>query len=402
MGVPDSRKLLQELPNKIRDVLGIVAKVRLFRESGKDLIRIQVDPFPYPVSYKGEYHIRSGSTKQELRGAALDTFLLRKQGRAWDGVPVPKATVRDLSKTALEAFRSQASQSQRMTPGDLRDSDTVLIDKLHLVDGKLLKRAALLLFHSDPERFFTGAFVKIGFFRTNDDLLYHDEVRGDLLGQVKGTMDLLSTKYLKAGVSYRGTQRIEALPVPGPALREAILNAIVHKDYASGIPIQISVYQDKLMIWNPGQLPASWSVEKLVGKHASHPFNPDIANVFFRAGQIEAWGRGVERILVSCREAGCPVPEIRLEPAGLWLIFPFPPTEAARDGFGNKSVKTRVKTRVKILECIHKNPHISAADLEDLLGITKKGVEWQLRSLQSSGELRRQGPDKGGQWLVQS
>jgi len=172
VGVPDSRKLLQELPNKIRDVLGIVAKVRLFRESGKDLIRIQVDPFPYPVSYKGEYHIRSGSTKQELRGAALDTFLLRKQGRAWDGVPVPKATVRDLSKTALEAFRSQASQSQRMTPGDLRDSDTVLIDKLHLVDGKLLKRAALLLFHSDPERFFTGAFV--------NDRLFPDQRRPSL------------------------------------------------------------------------------------------------------------------------------------------------------------------------------------------------------------------------------
>ena len=87
VGVADARKLLVDLPNKIRDVLGIMAEVRLVRRSSKDLIEIHIEPYPYPVSYKGEYHLRSGSTKQELKGAALDKFLLRKQGRTWDGVP---------------------------------------------------------------------------------------------------------------------------------------------------------------------------------------------------------------------------------------------------------------------------------------------------------------------------
>jgi len=99
-----------------------------------------------------------------------------------------------------------------------------------LIEGKYLKRAALLLFHPEPERFLTGAFVKVGFFRTNDDLLYHDEVHGDLFMQVSKTMDLLLTKYLKAAIRYEGVQRVETFPVPEPALREALLNAIIHKD----------------------------------------------------------------------------------------------------------------------------------------------------------------------------
>jgi ATP-dependent DNA helicase RecG len=67
-----------------------------------------------------------------------------------------------------------------------------------------------------------------------------------------------------------------------------LLNAVSHKDYSGGVPIQISVYKDKLMIWNEGQLPENWTIETLLEKHASKPFNPDIANAFFRSGYIES------------------------------------------------------------------------------------------------------------------
>ena len=87
------------------------------------------------------------------------------------------------------------------------------------------------------------------------DLRYHDEVRGDLFTQVDRTIDLVLTKYLRARITYEGIHRVETYPVPEPALREAVTNAIAHKDYGSGIPIQIRVYDDRLMIWNPGQLP---------------------------------------------------------------------------------------------------------------------------------------------------
>lgn len=396
VGVPNAARLLEEIPNKARDILGIMVDVNLREASGKEMIEIVVEPYPYPVSYRGVYHYRSGGTKQELKGTALDRFLLRKQGRHWDGVPVPRVAVRELSKPAVAEFRKMARQSRRLDAAVLRESVPGLIERLHLQDGKHLKRAALLLFYSDPERFVTGAFVKIGFFRTDADLLYHDEIHGDLFTQVEKTMDLLLTKYLKAGISYRGLQRIETLPVPEPALREAVLNAVIHKDYASGAPIQISVYHDKLLIWNPGELPPDWTIQKLLGKHASRPFNPDVANAFFRAGMIESWGRGIERIFAACRQAGAPVPEMRCEPSGLWVEFAYLlPSSSVKS-----SVKSSGKTPDRILDLIRATPAIAIPQIAESLGLTSRAIEKQVRKLKTQGRLRRIGPDKGGRWRV--
>src|SRR5690606_33384403 len=97
----------------------------------------------------------------------------------------------------------------------------VLLDRLRLTEGAYLKRAAVLLFHPDPLRYAGGAFVKIGFFREGGDLVYHDEVNGDLFTQVRQTVDLLLTKYLKAAITYEDIVRVERFPVPREALREA-------------------------------------------------------------------------------------------------------------------------------------------------------------------------------------
>jgi ATP-dependent DNA helicase RecG len=401
VGVPGVEKLLDDIPNKVRDILGIMVDVNLREEAGRDLLEILVEPYPYPVSYKGEYHYRSGSTKQELKGAALDKFLLRKQGRHWDGVPVPHVRAADLDAPALAAFRRQASKSQRLSAAILDEPDAALLDKLHLVEGTYLKRAAVLLFHPDPERFVTGAFIKIGYFESNADLRYHDEVRGNLLAQVSQAIEILHAKYLKAAITYEGLQRLETWPVPMPALREALLNAVVHKEYGSGIPVQISVYPDRLMIWNPGQLPLNWTIDHLKAKHSSQPANPDLANTFFRAGQIEAWGRGIERMLAACVDAGRPEPEFQYESTGLWSIFRFAawaptPVKAPVETL----VKTRVKTPEQILQVLAADPTLTLADVALAIGKSTSAVERAVARLGKQGRLRFVGPRKGGKWEV--
>lgn len=401
----DVRKLMEDIPNKVRDILGIVVGVNLREEAGKKYLEIAVEPYPNPVSYKGEYFRRSGSTNQSLKGAALDRFLLGRQGRHWDGVPVPHVGIKDLSKPVIAAFRKRARESQRLDSTILKESMPGLVEKLHLLDGQYLKRAATLLFHPDPEHFVTGAFVKIGFFRTNTDLLYQDEIHGDLFTQVEKTMDLLLTKYLRAGISYEGLQRVETFPVPEAALREAILNAIIHKDYGAGAPIQISVYPDKVMLWNSGELPPDWTVARLMGKHPSQPFNPDIANVFFRAGMIEAWGRGIERILEACKSAGIPKPELRYEGNGLWVVFPFAPGMAAKMAV-EVAVKTPVETRVElsnlIWDILRENPGMRLAAVAQTVGKPLRTVERATAVLVREGRLRFVGPKKGGHWEVSS
>ena len=150
VGVKDARKLMEDVPNKVRDILGIMVDVNQTEEAGKEILEIIVEAYPYPVSYKGEYFYRSGSTKQELKGAALDRFLLRKQGLHWDGAPLPHIAVGDLDSDAFAYFRKQALKSQRLTPEILDEPDDLLLDKLHLVEGKYLKRAVALLSQKKP------------------------------------------------------------------------------------------------------------------------------------------------------------------------------------------------------------------------------------------------------------
>ena len=226
-------------------------------------------------------------------------------------------------------FRKYAKRSGRMEEADLMDDNHGLLEKLRLYEGSYLKRAAALLFHPDPEKYVTGAFVKVGFFREGMDLVYQDEVHGNLFQQIVKLMDLLCTKYMKAIITYEGIQRIETLPMPREALRETLLNACINKDYAEPSPIQIRVYENKLEIINGGVLPEGWTVETLLSSHRSMPYNPDIANTFFRVGEIEAWGRGIERIITACKNDGFSTPDFRYDASGIWTTFKFEYPERA-------------------------------------------------------------------------
>jgi len=286
VGNPDFKKLLEDIPNKVRDILGIVVDVNLLNSSGNNVLEIVVESYPYPVNYKGQYHYRSGSTKQELKGTALNKFLLEKTGKHWDGIPVPSVSVSDLKKDSFIRYKGKAVKSKRVDAEVLNDSDDLLLNDLQLIENGLLKRAAILLFHPQPEKYIQGAYIKIGFFHSDDDLAFQDEIHGNLIEQIDKVDDLLRTKYVTYAISYSGMSRIEKPPFPEKVIREALLNAIAHKDYADGTPIQISFYADHIIFWNPGQLPENWTVEDLKTKHPSKPFNPDIANALFRCGDI--------------------------------------------------------------------------------------------------------------------
>jgi ATP-dependent DNA helicase RecG len=321
VGIQHAPKLLEDLPNKITAFLGIVAAVNLHETEQGNYIEIVVEPQPNPVNYKGEYHFRSGSTKQELKGAALDKFLLQKYGKKWDGVPIPNISIAELKQETFGFFKERGIESNRLDEKSRKDTPEQLLENLNLFENGCLKRAALLLFHPNPEKFATGAYIKIGFFRTDSDLLFQDDIHGNLFEQVERTMELLLTKYTKALISYRGLSRIETYEYPKDALREALLNAVTHKEYPGGAPIQIRVYSDKLMIWNEGQLPENWTIKNLLQNHSSRPNNPDIANAFFRSGYVEAWGRGISKIEEQCAEAGIPVPAYSNEGSDFWVIF---------------------------------------------------------------------------------
>ncbi len=324
VGVKGVLRLLEEIPGKVQSLLGIVVDVNLKSEAGREYLEIAVEPHPNPISYKGEFHYRSGSTKQVLRGAALSRFLLARYGRTWDDMPLPGVGLKDLDTRVVDAFRRRTVRSGRLPAEVLGEPIEILVGNLSLREGEHLKRAAALLFHPSPGRLVPDAYVKIGYFR-GSELLFQDEIGGDLFAQVDRAMDLLYTKYTRGLVSYDDVYRVETFPVPREAMREAVINAVIHRDYASPTTIQIRVRDDRIAIWNAAHLNPEWTAELLADEMSSRPHNPRIAYAFFRAGMIEAWGRGIRRIMDICREAGNPVPTWRLDTGGdgLWVRFPF-------------------------------------------------------------------------------
>ena len=319
----DSRKLLEVIPNKITDTMGIVADVNLLDEGDLQYIEIIVEKYPSLISYHGKYFYRSGSTMRTITGKEMDKALLKSQGRTWDGMPIPKLKVEDLKREAIELFKEKAVRRGRLTPEETAVEDAILLDNLHLFDedGYLI-RAAMLAFYKDPEKWVTGAYVKIGYFDQSDaDLRYQDEVHGSLIEQVDKTVDLVYTKYMKALITYEGIQRVEQFMFHQDAFREILLNAIVHKDYSACNPIQISVYEDKIYIWNDGEMPEGLdSTDKLFMKHSSKPYNPKLANVFFMSGMIEAWGRGFDKIKEACARYDGPLPEYNISKSGVMVL----------------------------------------------------------------------------------
>lgn len=129
---------------------------------------------------------------------------------------------------------------------------------------------------------------------------------------------------MRAKITYVGMQGRERYFVPEAALKETLLNALCHSQYNYGVPIQISVYEDKMYIANCRQLTENWTVESLMKKHASRPNNPNIAHVFYLAGFIERWGRGIEKICEACVNDGVPLPEFTINPGDIMVKFTAP------------------------------------------------------------------------------
>lgn len=377
----DADKLMEDIPNKVRDVLGIMVDVNLLHDGDKRYIEIVVEPYPYPVTYKGQYHYRSGSTKQELKGAALSKFLLDRIGVRWCNVPVPSVKMEELSSESIQDFKESGIKRKRMDADVLADSTTDFLSSLDmLVDGQIT-RAGVLMFHPKPEKLFPGAFIKIGFFRSDSDLAFQDEIHGSLVRQVDRTFDLLTTKYMNYLISFEGLQRIENPPYPEGPLRECILNSVSHKDYAEQVPIQISVYPDRIVFWNPGSLPESWTVENLLKKHPSRAFNPAIANAFFRCGEVDAWGRGIGKIVDGAISEKLLPPIFDTSFGGLMVTFYSSPTAQLKEaGISERGIQA--------VEFALRNGRITNTDVQEMAKVSKPTATRILASLSEYLEVK--------------
>ncbi len=402
IGVRNIKKLLEDIPNQIQSGLGIACEVNKRTKGGKDYLEIKVNPSNFPISYHGEFHYRSGSTKQKLTGIALSEFIMRKTGVRWEDATVDNIAVDDLDEESFKIFRREALRMRRMTEKDLNISNRELLEKLHLmIDGKL-KRSAVLLFYHDPAVVQNGSHVQIAKFGEGSDIQYQDMLEGSLISTADKVVDIMYLKYLKAKITFEHDRRVETYPFAREAVREAVYNAIIHNCYMFGSPIQIRIGDDEMIISNQCILPEGWTIDTFMEKHDSQPYNPDIANVFYRAGYIEHWGRGIEKICDACKELGSDMPVFELRGHGLRVYF-----KALQSALidqpkipNRHDVGKNVGLADGILELIRDKPVITMFEIAGKMGVTTRTVEREMKKLREDGHVIRVGGKRYGHWEV--
>lgn len=196
--------------------------------------------------------------------------------------------------------------------------------------------------------------------------------------------------------------------------REILLNSINHKQYEENNPIQISIYDDKIYVWNDGKFPDDISEQDLFEKHRSKPYNPLIAQTFFKAGFIESWGRGFEKIKKECEEYGSPLPKVEIKSSG--VMVKCIPSNVYMELLGkiksknepvndpvNEPVNNPVKLEEverKILEEFEINSNVTRKELAKLLNLSEATIKRKIANLKKNKIIERVGSDKNGHWKI--
>ncbi len=261
-----------------------------------------------------------------------------------------------------------------------------LFEKLRLTENSQLKRAAIILFGKAPAKFYPNTFVKIGRFGKDDaDIKFQETEEGNLIVLLQAVLNQLNHKFLTRPIDFEGMHRIEKGEYPVPAIREMLLNALVHRNYM-GAPIQIRVYNDKISIWNEGSLPEGLTLAALKRSHSSRPRNPIVADVSFKGGFIDAWGRGTIKILNTCKQAALPEPEMKEQDGGFIItLFKDNLTE-------EQLIKRGLNARqLKAVQYIKENVEITNGIYQKINNIGKTTATEDLQLMVELGVIIRKG-----------
>ncbi len=320
-GITLGKETLTEWVNRIAQETHIHPQIEEFLYQNKTVVVMDIlESQLKPIQSHGKYFKRVGKSTRQMTDEDLTRVVLGKCGMTWDEGIEPRVSFGDLDLEQFHRFRSLCNhKGRRMIPDE--EDDLIVLEKLGLLqDGKLF-RATFLMFGRTPQRLYPQSRVKIGRFRSETLIVDDREINGSLFQQVENTMmyfkEHLQTEF---GFENQASRKV-TWEYPLEALREAIVNAICHRDYLDNGDIQVRWYDENLTFLNPGNLPESLHIEELKRRHRSMPRNRKIAEIFFYAGLIEKWGSGTLKIIRECQDANIPDPEFEEKQGAFWLMF---------------------------------------------------------------------------------
>jgi len=389
---------IQRLANLITSRLGITPSIRVETVAEKPMLVIQVGMTPGIVPCNGRYLKRVGSTNRDFAPDELARHFLNRSGQSWDSLLTPYG----MERVQSEALATFAGLAKKRLPHIDANQPKLLLENLGLLKEERLTNAGLLLFGVRPQERFIQAQLRIGVFRGPTEIVDTHEFQGTLWKQLDGAMERfrrilqVGFKIKVAELSLEGLARTDVWEYPLDALREAVINALIHRDYTVTTDIQIRVYDDELSIWNPGGLPPELSVDQLrEPQHLSLPRNPLLAQAFYYAGYIERWGTGTARIITLCREQGLPEPEFDADALQFRVRFlkdPYTPERLRKMGLNERQVKAVRHAR--------EHGSITNREYRQITGVSDESARLDLKQLVELGIFRLQGKGRSTAYML--
>jgi ATP-dependent DNA helicase RecG len=416
LGVNDRKKVIGEkLTNDLKARINALARnctppMEIKIKQVNDVVVVDVPQGgEKPYGCSGGYFRRLDGTTQKMTNHELRIMFRENEEEPFEDKINKDITWEDISKKKIQAFLKEASiRIQKAVPQEIMTS-------LNVVHKDKITNAGILFFAKDPKRYIFHAKMTLIAFKGTDRIHIYDrqDITDDLLTQFNEAI-LFLKRHLNVRSEIVGVNRRDIYEIPFEALREAIANAIIHRDYnVRGTSITIEVYDDRVEITNPGGLPKGLAIKDF-GK-ISIRRNEHIADLFFRMDKVELAGTGIRRMKDAMAQEDLPSPKIkqanfftitfkRLNSADLDRIFASRTTLSTPPVLVEKGVEKGVEKLSPIERALYllitANPSISKHSMCIEGGLTKKMVEYNLEKLREKGIIKRVGPDRGGRWEI--
>ncbi|MGC8690925.1 MAG: ATP-binding protein [Caldisericum sp.] len=401
IGVSDKKEVVgldlkdsefKDIVDKIVDSLGFQPEIKVIKFDSKKLIKIDVPKSAIPIKYRGIYYKRVGNTTREMSTDELSRFF--KRDLRWERLTNEKFNEDYLDKDAIENFISLGTARGRL---NLPRNDISIIDlltMLGLIENGRFTNACILLFGKNPQQFFLGARMRVMRLKDEITIIGDRWIGGNLFKQYYETEEAIKS-LINVRYEIKGFNREDIWDYPLPAIREAIANALVHRDYLEGRETQIKVYDDKIWFNNLGGLPEGITLEELLSAHASRPRNPLIANIFYTAGIIESLGSGIERMRNALKGQNLPEPEIKANHVefNLWFM---------KDRYTEEYLKTLGlnERQIKAVMYVKKNGRITNREYRELVNISDEGARLDLKGLVEKSILVAKGKGRSLHYAI--
>ena len=378
-------KSVQQWINKIKSVTSpsIVPDSDVLVVDGKKVVLLQIPAYPVkPASMQGKYFIRKNCANHLMSLEEIANEHLKTINMSWDFAISPNLSVNDISLDKVNRFVEMAN-SLREHP--ITDDPLTVLRKFELTRDQGITFGCFLLFGTEPTLSTT---IDAGRFDSETIIRDNLTIRDDLISELETTLAFIRKHISKRFVITGKAQRDEVWEYPLDAIREIVLNMIVHRDYQASADSTIKIFQDRIEFYNPGPLPPELSLEDILsGNSPSIPRNKQIASIFKEAGIIEKYGSGIKRVRQALETAGTAPPHFAT--IGNFFKVTLFPISGGENG-GEKTVLTHIQN----------NPGQNTKQIKEALNIPQRSLERYLKKLRDADMVEFRGAPKTGGYHV--